>query len=123
MKHRKKKEKLELLEFWVYNPATRSPFEVILAIGKIVSLRYHKRTKVGYFGGTVSYTRNHKDEVEVAVDEVGSNRAGCYEASCRGKIDFSVPYRELKTTQFYDDLPNEAFPDYQTPRIKWAKYH
>ena len=123
MKRRSRKKKIELLKFWAYNPATRSPFEVILAIGMTVSLKYHKRTEVGYFGGTISYTRNHDDEVEVAVDEVGSNLAGCYESSCKGKIDFTLKYRDLKTTQFHDDLPEEEFPDYQTPRVKWVKYH
>ena len=112
------KENLELLEFWVYNPATRSPFKVALAIGTTVSFKYHEKTEVGYCGGTVSYTRND-DQVEVTLDESGSNREGPYSHGLRGEIDFSNGYEGLKTTC----LDEENFPKYQTPRIKWVKPH
>lgn len=106
-------EKIDILKFWVYNPATRKPFEVILAIETTVSFKYHEETEVGYCGGTVSYTRND-DQVEVTIDEAGSNREGPYSHSLRGKIDFSEGYEGLKTTC----LDEENFPGYRTPRIK-----
>ena len=108
-------ERIDILKFWVYNPATRSPFEVILAIGMTASFKYHEETEVGYCGGTASYIRND-DQVEVVVDEAGTNREGPYSHRLRGKIDFSCGYDEMKMTQL-----DENFPEYQTPRIKWIK--
>lgn len=115
MKHRRKK--IRLLKFWVYNPATRKPFKVALAIGEVVYIYHYERTDEGHNRGYVSYTRND-DEVEVAVDNVGSDCDGIHESSYRGIINFSRGYRGLKMIELH-----ENFPGSRTPRIKWAKYH
>lgn len=108
-----RRKKIKLLKFWVYNPATRRPLRVILAIGEVVYIYHYERTDEGYNRGYVSYTRND-DEVEVAIDDVGTDCDGCHESSYRGTIDFARGYRGLKMIELH-----ENFPGSRTPRIKW----
>ena len=118
MKRRSRKKKIRLLKFWAYNPATRKPLRVILAIGRAVYINYHERTKEGYNRGWVSYTRNEHDEVEVAIDDDHVGFDGDGSSSYRGIINFSRGYRGLSLIELH-----ENFPGWKTPRIKWVKWY
>ena len=110
-----RKKKIKLLKFWVYNPFTRKPFKVILAVGEMIDIfsRY-ERTDEGYDRGGVRYSRDYNDEVEVVIDNIGSDCDGFYSSSYRGTIDFTRGYRGLRMNQLHGN-----YPRYRTPRIEW----
>ena len=109
------KKKRKLVKFWVYSLSSKKPLKVALAVGEVVDLCHYEKTDEGYDRGGVSYTRNDKNEIEVTIDNVGTDCDGFYSSSYRGTIDFTRGYRGLRMTQLHGN-----YPRYRTPRIKWA---